>query len=81
MLHKVLQNGFFLHFKCTKLDFGWGSTPKPCSGSLKDSPDLLAVSMAGCAERSKKQVKEGRRKGNNSRNEGPEGTSLKGIGG
>jgi len=30
-----------LRLKCTKIDFGWGSTPDPL-GSLQRSPDLLA---------------------------------------
>ena len=28
-----------LKLKCTKFDFGWGSTPKPHWGSLQRSPD------------------------------------------
>jgi len=35
-----------LKLKCTKIDFGWGSAPDPAWGSLRCSPDPLAVFKA-----------------------------------
>jgi len=31
-----------LRLKCTKFDFGWGSTPDPAGGAYSAPPDLLA---------------------------------------
>ena len=56
-LHKISQFGQFistniikivatrshlLKLKCTKFDFGWGSTPDPAGGALSALPDHLA---------------------------------------
>jgi len=30
-----------LRLKCTKFDFGWGSTPDPAGGAYSTPPDLL----------------------------------------
>jgi len=31
-----------LRLKCTKFDFGWGSTPDPTGGAYSATPDPLA---------------------------------------
>jgi len=38
------HNNIIFRLKCTKFDFGWGSTPEPRPrwGSLQRSTDLLA---------------------------------------
>ena len=41
-MEKVATRGQILCLKCTKFDFGWGSTPHPAGGAHSAPPDPLA---------------------------------------
>ena len=47
LLFKMPQNGFFLCFKFTKFNFGWGLRPRPLWGSTQHSPSAVAEKMGG----------------------------------
>ena len=47
LLKKITKIGAtrcqILRLKCTKIDFGWGSTADPAGGAYSAPPDTLAV--------------------------------------
>jgi len=57
-----------LRLKCTKIDFGWGSSPYPAGGAYSAPPDPLAVfkgptSKGKDGEGEERKEKEGKGKG------------------
>jgi len=46
VLRKIIKSDAtrcqILRLKCTKFDFGWGSTPDPAAGAYSAPPDPLA---------------------------------------
>jgi len=42
IIKTVATRCHILRLKCTKFDFGWGSTPDPTRGAQNAPPDLLA---------------------------------------
>jgi len=51
-----------LKLKCTKFDFGWGSTPHPAGGAYSAPPDRLAGYIGKGRER-RKDGREGQGRG------------------
>jgi len=43
IIKTVLTRYHILMLKCTKFDFGWGSTPDPARGAHSAPPDPLAA--------------------------------------
>jgi len=65
-----------LRLKCTKFDFGWGSTPDPAGGAYSAPPDPLAGfggrTSKGRERKGGGEVREGRRGGEGKRLKPPQ---------
>jgi len=61
----------FKRLKCTKFDFGWGSAPDPAGGgSLRCSPDSLAVFKGPPSKGTEGRGRKGRGRGRKGKEKG-----------
>jgi len=71
-MEKVATRGQILWLKCTKFDFGWGSTPDPAGGAHSALPDPLAGFKGPTSKGEKGRRREGKgRKGPKGREKEP----------
>jgi len=62
-MEKVATRGQILWLKCTKFDFGWGSTSDPAVGAHSAPPDPLAGFKGPTSKGEEGRGREGGRKG------------------